>query len=255
MTETVKTAKKQEIIPQVPEFLRILQAKGQEAGLSFTEEQLQKFGKYYEMLIITNNQMNLTTLTSPEDVAVKHMIDSLLCYNKDTYTGKNLIDVGTGAGFPGIPLKIYCPSIKVTLLDSLAKRLDFLQNVIKELNLQDITCVHARAEDGGHDKKLRGKFDIVTARAVARLSVLAEYTLPFAKTNGMVVALKGSAYAEEIKDATSALKILGGKIISAEQVKLPGLDDGRAIIVIKKLKETSGRFPRKAGLPAKQPLV
>ena len=241
--------------PDVSSFVKILKAQGEAAGLKISPEQLQQFSRYYELLILTNNQFNLTALTSPEDVAVKHMIDSLLAFEDTFKGGKTLIDVGTGAGFPGLALKIYCPELKVILLDSLAKRLTFLRTVINELHLQDITCVHARAEDAGHDTRLRGKFDLVTARAVAKLSVLAEYTLPFAKVGGMVVALKGSAYQDELAEARGALKVLGGKVISAEPVRLPGLADGRAIIKIEKLGETPKQFPRKAGLPAKKPLV
>lgn len=234
-------------------FTEILVSKGREAGLEFTELQVEQFNKYYELLVETNKVMNLTALTSPEDVAVKHMIDSLLAYDK-SFAGKVLVDVGTGAGFPGVPLKIYCPELKVVLVDSLGKRLKFLDKVIADLDLQNISTMHLRAEDAGHNKELREKFDIVTARAVARLSVLAEYCLPLVKKNGIFIALKGSKYAEEIADGEKAVQILGGKIISAEQVKLPGLDDGRAIVKIQKVKPTPGQYPRKAGLPDKQPL-
>ncbi len=198
--------------------------------------------------------MNLTAITEPEEVAVKHFIDSLLAYEEADFTGKTLADVGTGAGFPGVPLKIYCPSLKVTLIDSLGKRLKFLQQVIDELGLENITCEHLRAEDAGRDKRFREKFDLVTARAVARLSVLSEYCLPLVKKGGKFVALKGSKYAEEIAEGEAALKILGGKLLSSEPVKLPGLDDGRAIIKIAKTKPTPAQYPRKAGTPEKQPL-
>lgn len=235
-------------------FIEILTEKGKEAGLHFTEKQLEQFSKYYEMLVETNKVMNLTALTEPEDVAVKHMIDSLLAYDAELFKGKTLADVGTGAGFPGIPLKIYCPELKVVLIDSLGKRLKFLEQVIAELGLKNIVCEHMRAEDAGRNKKHRGRYDLVTARAVARLSVLAEYCLPLVKTGGMFIALKGSKYAEEITDGQAALKILGGRLISSEEVKLPGLDDGRAIVKITKIKETPSQYPRKAGTPEKQPL-
>lgn len=247
-------SEKQQVQPEVAVFTEILAAKSKAAGISLTVTQLQQFGRYYELLILANNQFNLTTLTSPEDVAVKHMIDSLLALDTPVREGQTLIDVGTGAGFPGLALKIYRPGLKVTLLDSLTKRLTFLESVIKDLGLQDVRCVHARAEDAGHDDQLRGHFDIVTARAVARLAVLAEYTLPLARVQGLVIALKGSAYQEELEAATGALKILGGKVLSADRVELPGLDDGRAIIKIKKTGITPKQFPRKAGLPAKKPL-
>ena len=234
-------------------FAEILAARGAEAQLSFTEEQLAQFTRYYELLVETNKVMNLTAITEPEEVAVKHMVDSLLAY-EDGMQGKTLVDVGTGAGFPGVPLKIYCPSLKVTLVESLGKRLRFLQQVIDELGLKGIRCEHLRAEDAGRSKKHREQYDYVTARAVARLSVLSEYCLPLAKKGGQFIALKGSRFAEEIEEGEAAVKILGGKIISAEPVKLPGLDDGRAIIKIAKIKATPAQYPRKAGTPEKQPL-
>lgn len=234
-------------------FAKILAARGAEAQLSFTEEQLAHFTRYYELLVETNKVMNLTAITEPEDVAVKHMVDSLLAY-EDGMQGKTLVDVGTGAGFPGVPLKIYCPSLRVTLVDSLGKRLRFLEQVIDELGLKGIRCEHLRAEDAGRSKKHREQYDYVTARAVARLSVLSEYCLPLAKKGGQFIALKGSRFAEEIEEGEAAVKILGGKIISAEPVKLPGLDDGRAIIKIAKIKATPAQYPRKAGTPEKQPL-
>ncbi len=234
-------------------FIDILVAKGQEAGLSFTDKQLQQFNRYYEMLVETNKVMNLTAITEPDEVAVKHMIDSLLAYD-DSFKGKTLADVGTGAGFPGIPLKIYCPELNVVLIDSLGKRLKFLQNVIAELELENICCEHMRAEDAGKNKAHREKYDLVTARAVARLSVLSEYCLPLVKKGGLFIALKGSKFAEEIEEGRAALKILGGRLLSSEQVKLPGLDDGRAIVKIAKIKSTPAQYPRKAGTPEKEPL-
>lgn len=234
-------------------FAEILAARGAEAQLSFTEEQLAQFTRYYELLVETNKVMNLTAITEPEEVAVKHMVDSLLAY-EDGMQGKTLVDVGTGAVFPGVPLKIYCPSLRVTLVDSLGKRLRFLDQVIDELGLKGIRCEHLRAEDAGRSKKHREQYEYVTARAVARLSVLSEYCLPLAKKGGQFIALKGSRFAEEIEEGEAAVKILGGKIISAEPVKLPGLDDGRAIIKIAKIKATPAQYPRKAGTPEKQPL-
>lgn len=235
-------------------FLEALISKGKEAGLEFSARQLEQFALYYDLLIETNKVMNLTAITEPEEVAVKHIIDSLLAYDKKIFPGKLLADVGTGAGFPGIPLKIYCPELKVVLLDSLAKRLKFLQSVIDTLGLEDITCVHLRAEDAGQNKNYREKYDLVTARAVARLSVLSEYCLPLVKQGGYFIALKGSKFKEEISEGRTAVDILGGEIVSADAVKLPGLDDGRAIIRIRKIKKTPVKYPRKAGLPEKQPL-
>jgi 16S rRNA (guanine527-N7)-methyltransferase len=235
-------------------FLEALISKGKEAGLVFTEKQLEQFSLYFDLLIETNKVMNLTAITEPEEVAVKHIIDSLLAYDEKIFPGKLLADVGTGAGFPGIPLKIYCPELKVVLLDSLAKRLKFLETVIERLGLEDISCVHLRAEDAGQNKDHREKYDLVTARAVARLSVLSEYCLPLVKQGGYFIAMKGSKFKEEIAEGLTAVSILGGEIVSAEEVKLPGLDDGRAIIKIRKIKRTPAKYPRKAGLPEKQPL-
>lgn len=235
-------------------FVEALVNKGKEAGIAFTERQLEQFELYYELLIETNKVMNLTAITEPEEVAVKHIIDSLLAYDANLFPGKLLADVGTGAGFPGIPLKIFCPALKVVLLDSLAKRLKFLEMVIEKLGLQDIRCVHLRAEDAGQNKAHREKYDLVTARAVARLSVLSEYCLPLVKQGGYFIALKGSKFHEEISEGRAAVAMLGGEIVSADEVKLPGLDDGRAIVRIRKVKSTPAKFPRKAGLPEKQPL-
>ena len=235
-------------------FLEALLNKGKEAGLVFTEKQLEQFALYFDLLIETNKVMNLTAITEPEEVAVKHIIDSLLAYDEKIFPGKLLADVGTGAGFPGIPLKIYCPELKVVLLDSLAKRLRFLELVIEKLGLENISCVHLRAEDAGQNKDHREKYDLVTARAVARLAVLSEYCLPLVKQGGFFIAMKGSKFKEEISEGHTAVDILGGEIVSAEEVKLPGLDDGRAIIRIRKIKKTPVKYPRKAGLPEKQPL-
>ena len=225
------------------------------SGISLGQSQLLQFGRYFDLLTETNKVMNLTTLTSPQDVAVKHYIDSLLCYDKTMMRGKKVIDVGTGAGFPGIPLKIYDPSLQLILLDSLEKRLKFLQETVRQLQLEDVSFEHMRAEDAGRDKMLRGQADIAVSRAVARLSVLAEYCLPLIKKNGFFIALKGSKYKEELLEGEKALRILGGRVTSVKEVELPGLNDGRAIIVIQKIKDTPSVYPRKAGLPGKNPLV
>lgn len=235
-------------------FVEALTSKGQEAGLFFTEEQVKNFNKYYEMLVETNKVMNLTAIVEPEDVAIKHMIDSLLVYDKGRFSGKNLVDVGTGAGFPSIPLKIYCPNIHMVLMDSLAKRLKFLEAVIAELDLKDIACEHIRAEDAGHKAKHREHYDIAIARAVASFPVLAEYCLPLVKKGGYFYAMKGSKYKDELAQGERAMDILGGKLISCNQVKLPGLDDGRVILVVQKKKNTPIKYPRKAGIVSKVPL-
>ena len=224
------------------------------AGITLSQTQLLQFGRYFDLLTETNKVINLTALTSPQDVAVKHYIDSLLCYDATLMKGKKMIDVGTGAGFPGIPLKIYDTSLQLILLDSLEKRLKFLQETVNVLQLSGVSFEHKRAEDAGRDKKLRAQFDIAVSRAVARFSVLAEYCLPLVKKDGFFVALKGSKYKEELLEGKAALRILGGSVTSVKEVKRPGLDDGRAIIVIQKIKDTPAMYPRKAGLPGKNPL-
>lgn len=253
-TDAKETVLQTELSPEARQCVELLAEKGRTAGIALSQNQLQQFGIYFDRLTETNRVMNLTALTSPSDVAVKHFIDSLLCYDAALMQGKTVIDVGTGAGFPGLPLKIYDPSLQLILLDSLAKRLSFLQQVTDALQLKNICFEHMRAEDAGRSKNLRGKADIAVSRAVARLSVLAEYCLPLVKKGGCVIALKGSKYNEEIAEAEKAVSLLGGKMTLVKEVSLPGLDDGRAIIVIRKIKDTPAAYPRKAGLPGKNPL-
>ena len=167
----------------------------------------------------------------------------------------SVIDVGTGAGFPGLPLKILCPSLKVTLLDSLNKRVKFLETVVSELGLRDIVCVHARAEEAARQKQYREKFDAVVSRAVARLPILAEYDLPFVRVGGFFAAMKGAKYEEEAEEAKKAVKLLGGGETVLREIKLPGLEDKRGIIYIRKEKKTPSVYPRKAGTPEKNPIL
>lgn len=212
------------------------------------------FDKYLELLQEWNNKINLTAITEKEEIELKHFYDSLTIsgYIKSNST---LIDVGTGAGFPGIPLKIKDKSIKLTLLDSLNKRLLFLQEVENELKLDNVENVHGRAEDIGQDKKYREKFDYATSRAVARLSVLVEYLLPFVKVGGYCICMKGPNIEEELKDAEKAIKVLGGEIEKIDNFKLENDDNERNIIIIKKVKNTPKQYPRKAGIPTKEPIV
>jgi len=233
-------------------FRQIFCEKLKEAEIELSSLQMDQFDQYYSTLVETNKVMNLTALTEPLDVAVKHFIDSISVYDK-TMHGASLADVGTGAGFPGVVLKIYDPSIQVTLIDSLGKRLNFLNDVIVKLGLKDIVTVHIRAEDAGRDKTLREHFDFVTARAVARLNVLCEYCLPLVKVDGYFIAMKGEAE-DEMNEAVHALDVLGGKIKTTKNIKLPGLDDKRTLVVIQKIKNTSGKYPRKAGTAVKEPL-
>ncbi len=224
-------------------------------GLTLSDEQLQQFTRYYELLIEWNEKMNLTAITEEHEVAVKHMVDSLTAYDESLFQdGTSVIDVGTGAGFPGLPLKIFCPGIKLTLMDSLNKRVKFLQTVVLELGLQNVECVHARAEEGARNKKYREQFDLAVSRAVARLPILCEYCLPFVKRGGHFLALKGRAFAEEVKEAEKAIKVMGGSHTEIREVHLPDLEDKRAIIIVTKTMPTPKAYPRKAGTPAKNPL-
>ena len=224
-------------------------------GCSLCPEQMQAFTLYYELLVDWNTRINLTAITEPEQVAVKHMIDSVSCHDPAVFfAGARVIDVGTGAGFPGLPLKIFQPDLRLTLLDSLNKRVKFLQTVADALVLQDIAVIHARAEEGARNKAYREMFDVAVSRAVARLPVLCEYCLPFVKVGGYFVALKGMQYEAEAEEAKKAIFLLGGKVEAIRPVKLPGLDDIRAVIYIKKIKKTPAVYPRKAGTPEKNPL-
>ena len=236
-------------------FEEILAARAGEAGIPLTAEQIGQFSVYNEMLLDWNTRMNLTTLTAPEDVAVKHIIDSLTAYDAALFDGaRTLIDVGTGAGLPGIPLAVYAPHLTVTLLDSLNKRVRFLTEVTAAMGLQNVRCIHARAEEAARTAEHRAAYDIVVSRAVARLPVLLEYTLPFVRVGGTLLALKGRAYAEEQKEARRAAEVLGGGRITARPVHLPGLDDVRAILTVTKERQTPAIYPRGGGAPARRPL-
>ena len=215
-------------------------------GLELDDVQLDRFAKFYRLVIEQNRVMNLTTITEPHEFAVKHVIDSLSAWDEKIFRGtERLVDVGTGAGFPAIPLKIFRPQLRLCLIDSLAKRVDFLKRVVTELELDDVEIFHGRAEDLSRQKIFREQFDIVTSRAVARLNVLAEYCLPFVKVGGQFVALKGKTFREEFDEAQSAIKILGGGKITVREIKLPTLDDSRAVIHVDKLKSTPTKYPRR----------
>ena len=237
-------------------FEEILAARADEAGIPLTAEQIGQFSVYHEMLLDWNTRMNLTALTAPEDVAVKHIIDSLTAYDAALFDGaRTLIDVGTGAGLPGIPLAVYAPHLTVTLLDSLNKRVRFLTEVTAAMGLQNVRCIHARAEEAARTAEHRAAYDIVVSRAVARLTVLLEYTLPFVRVGGTLLALKGRAYAEEQKEARRAAEVLGGGRITARPVHLPGLDDVRAILTVTKERQTPAAYPRGGGAPPRRPLL
>lgn len=224
-------------------------------GVELTEVQKNQFLKYYELLVEWNEFMNLTAITEYDDVMKKHFVDSLsLIQTFDIDREVSVIDVGTGAGFPGLALKIAYPKLKVTLLDSLNKRINFLNEVIKQLGLTDIKTVHGRAEDYAKPGNLREKYDLCVSRAVANMSTLSEYCLPFVKVGGEFISYKSEKTEEECKNAQKAISILGGKLDRNEEFYLPDSDIYRNLVVIKKCKETPKKYPRKAGLPSKEPI-
>lgn len=233
----------------------IMDNKTKKMSIQLNKEQSIQFQKYYELLIEWNKVMNLTAITEYEEVVDKHFIDSLSIEKAvDLNIIEKVIDVGTGAGFPGIPLKIVYPHLKITLLDSLNKRINFLNEVISKLKLENIEAIHGRAEDIAKDKKYREQYDISVSRAVANLSTLSEYSLPFVKVGGLFISYKAEKVDEEIKKAEKAVSVLGGKIEKIIKFQLPETDIGRTLVKINKIKITAKKYPRKAGLPSKEPL-
>ncbi|MCM1084395.1 MAG: 16S rRNA (guanine(527)-N(7))-methyltransferase RsmG [Clostridium sp.] len=223
--------------------------------LSLSDVQLRQFELFYEMLIERNKVMNLTAITDREEVILKHFIDSLsIAECCDMSEELSVIDVGTGAGFPGIPLKIAFPWLEVTLFDSLNKRIVFIQEVIHALELEKCNAIHSRAEDGGRNKLLRERYDLAVSRAVANLSTLSEYCLPFVKQGGHFISYKTNSADEEILKAENAISTLGGTHKKTLKLLLPDSDIGRRLVVIKKIKPTPKSYPRKAGIANKQPL-
>lgn len=222
-------------------------------NIEISDKQIEKFFDYMNLLLEWNEKINLTAITEPEDIILKHFVDcaTILKYIKDE---DKIIDIGTGAGFPGIPLKILNEKLDITLMDSLNKRINFLNEIINKLDLKNIVAIHARAEELARNKGYREKFDIATSRAVANLSTLSEYMLPFVKKNGMVISMKGSNIEEEVKNAKKAIKILGGEIEKIDNFNLANTNNIRNIITIKKVVKTPREFPRKAGKPSKEPI-
>lgn len=235
------------------EFKKVLYEKVKQIGIELKEEQLEKFYLYMNILLEWNEKINLTAITNEEEIILKHFVDSLTI-NKYIEEGKSIIDVGTGAGFPGIPIKILREDLKVTLLDSLNKRINFLNEVIEKLDLKNIECIHGRAEEFGKNKNYREKYDFATSRAVANMSTLSEYLIPFVKVGGKVLAMKGDKAEEELEEAKKAIKLLGGKVENIDNFYLPDSDIKRNIIIIKKIEKTERKFPRKPGTPAKEPI-
>ena len=232
----------------------LLEKSLEKLNIGFNDDQIKKFNDYYELLIEWNNKINLTAITEYDEVVSKHFIDSILICSFIDLSGKKIIDIGTGGGFPGIPIKIINPDTDIVLVDSLNKRVNFLNEVISELKLEKIEAIHGRAEDLGHDKNLRGKFDYSVSRAVANLSTLSELCIPFLKEGGTFISYKSENTDEEIKDAESAISKLGSKIEKIEECMIPENVIKRRFILIKNTRQVDNRYPRKAGIPKKVPL-
>lgn len=237
------------------DFKEKLKVRALKENIELSSKQLEQFEMFYKMLIETNKSMNLTAITDEDEVIEKHFIDSLSCCRVvDMDRIKKCIDVGTGAGFPGIPLKIVYPEIEFVLVDSLNKRVKFLKEVKEALGLDGLEAIHGRAEDLARDKELRAAFDLCVSRAVANLSVLSEYCIPFVRTNGYFVSYKGKKGSEEISNAQNCMNVLGCKIEKVEEFHLEEDEAERLLIKIKKCKGTPKLYPRKAGTPSKSPL-
>ena len=234
---------------------QIFESKLNELGITLTDNQKEQFVKFYELLVEWNKVMNLTGITEYEEVNEKHFVDSLSIVKAvDMNSVESVIDIGTGAGFPGIPLKIAFPHLKVVLLYSLNKRINFLNTVIDELGLTDIKTIHGRAEDFAKQADYREQFDLCVSRAVANLATLSEYCIPYVKKDGLFVPYKSGEIAEELEQSKKAVHVLGGKIEDVVKFQLPGTEIGRSFVKIRKVQNTAKRYPRKAGLPGKEPI-
>lgn len=236
------------------EFSKELTVLLNELNIKIENSKAEQFYIYMNMLLEWNEKINLTAITEPKEIILKHFVD---CGTALKYLNKKnkILDLGTGAGFPGIPLKLLNSELNITLVDSLNKRINFLNEVIEELKLKNINTVHSRAEDLSRQKGYRESYDIILSRAVANMSVLLEYTLPFLKVGGKCICMKGPNIEEELNNSKKALSILGGEIENIENIKLPNSDIERNIIIVKKIKQTPKQYPRKAGKPSKEPIV
>jgi len=232
----------------------ILKAKAQQMDFELTDGMIDQFQRYMELLLDWNSKVNLTAITDPKDIIEKHFLDSLTCLKYPHQIGAKVIDVGTGAGFPGLPLKIIRADLDVLLMDSLNKRIGFLNAVIENLNLKGIVAVHGRAEEAGHLKIYRDSFDVVYARAVARMNVLIEYCLPFLKIGGSFVCQKGPGVDDEVTELQSGLKLLGGIVEDVLSVDIPGTNYQRSLVVIRKMSATPAKYPRHGGQISKKAL-
>lgn len=225
-------------------------------SLPYDSHTLYRFEKYKDILKEWNQKINITSIENDDDIYIKHFLDSIVMLDKSSeHERKSVIDVGTGGGFPGLPLKIINNNYEVTLLDSLRKRIDFLKVVVESLKLEGVHLIHGRAEDFGRDNKYREKFDICVSRAVAPLNVLSEYCLPFVKIGGYFAAYKSESISEEIIASQNAVVKLGGRIKDIKEIKIPGTDIVRKIVIIEKITQTEKIYPRKAGKPGKDPLI
>lgn len=233
----------------------VLSGGAAETGITITEKQLDQFEKFFHMVLETNKSYNLTAIIDEKEFAVKHLIDSLTCFKAvDFKINAAVLDVGAGAGFPGIPLVIFRSDLALTMLETTEKRVKFLKKAISGLGLNNVEAVHTRAEDFGRKKFFRDKYDIVVSRAVAPLSVLAEYCLPPLREGGVFIAMKGPKIQEEVKATQNALFVLGGAVKDIVDIQLPVTGDERKLVVISKIKATPETYPRRAGIPAKKPL-
>ena len=227
-----------------------------ELKINLDQNQKKQFISFYEYLVEKNKVMNLTGITEFEEVLIKHFLDSLSCVKAiDLNNVDSVIDIGTGAGFPGIPLKIAFPHLKVCLLDSLNKRVKFLEESFQVLHLTNIKAIHGRAEDYAKDAAYREKYDLCVSRAVANLATLSEYCLPYVKVGGMFIPYKSGEIDKEVKGSKKAVKVLGGEIEDVVKFELPGTDIGRSFVKIHKVKNTAKKYPRKAGMPSREPIV